>query len=390
MIVFLCLFVAVSLSARDDQAPLSTSIVPGITYTNYRIASVPWSIHVVQVPRANPAFEFHTRHARGWALGLGTVSSQVAQVTPALGLPIVGINGDFYQRERVYAGDPRGLQIIEGEVISAPVGGVCFWVDGFNQPHATNVYSLFQVTWPDGASTRCGLNEERHARAVVLYTPALGTSTRTTGGREFILEPQTGSPWLPLQSPRAYVGRVTQINEAGDSPLRPGTLVVSVAPELLSSLPKIESGATLTISTTTVPSLRGVRTAIGGGPVLVRNRKRQKNGALAGGGYEVTSMVERHPRSAIGWNDQSYFLVEVDGRQNDLSVGMTLEELAGYMLDLGCDEAMSLDGGGSSTLWYAGHVRNRPCDGHERPIANSLVVVQKTPSVGTTNASFSR
>ena len=39
--------------------------------------------------------------------------------------------------------------------------------------------------------------------------------------------------------------------------------------------------------------------------------------------------MERHPRSAVGWNADSYFLVEVDGRQRGLSVGMTLEELRG-------------------------------------------------------------
>jgi hypothetical protein len=34
-------------------------------------------------------------------------------------------------------------------------------------------------------------------------------------------------------------------------------------------------------------------------------------------------------------------------------------------------------GGGSATLWFDGEVRNRPCDGHERPIANSVAVIRK-------------
>ena len=56
---------------------------------------------------------------------------------------------------------------------------------------------------------------------------------------------------------------------------------------------------------------------------------------------------------------------------------MTLDELASYLVKLGCVEALNLDGGGSSTLWFDGSVRNSPCDGYERPIANSLVVVQQ-------------
>jgi exopolysaccharide biosynthesis protein len=87
-------------------------------------------------------------------------------------------------------------------------------------------------------------------------------------------------------------------------------------------------------------------------------------------------MVEKHPRSALGWNKDSYFWVEVDGRQKE-SVGMTLNELAAFMVELGCEEAMNLDGGGSSTLWFEGSVRNHPCDGYERPVANSLALVRK-------------
>jgi exopolysaccharide biosynthesis protein len=47
------------------------------------------------------------------------------------------------------------------------------------------------------------------------------------------------------------------------------------------------------------------------------------------------------------------------------------------MAKLGCTEAMNLDGGGSSTLWYSGRVRNRPCDGEERLVGNALVVIRK-------------
>lgn len=76
----------------------------------------------------------------------------------------------------------------------------------------------------------------------------------------------------------------------------------------------------------------------------------------------------------MGWSREFYLLVLVDGRQRR-SVGMTLPELSGVFQRLGCTDAMNLDGGGSATLWYDGKVRNRPCDGGEREIANSLVAV---------------
>ena len=64
---------------------------------------------------------------------------------------------------------------------------------------------------------------------------------------------------------------------------------------------------------------------------------------------------------------------------------MTLDELANFLVRLGCSEAINLDGGGSATLWFDGKVRNRPCDGYERNIANALVVVSKTNRVTLDN-----
>ena len=70
------------------------------------------------------------------------------------------------------------------------------------------------------------------------------------------------------------------------------------------------------------------------------------------------------------------FLVVVDGRQPEFSVGMTLAELADYMVKLGCTEAMNFDGGSSAVMWHDGKIVNQPCQG-EREIANSLLVIRK-------------
>jgi exopolysaccharide biosynthesis protein len=129
-----------------------------------------------------------------------------------------------------------------------------------------------------------------------------------------------------------------------------------------------------------------------GGPILVHRGKRMGLKKPTGFGllpYEIRSMKERHPRTALGWNDRYFYLVQVDGRQRLLSVGMTLPELTSYMLNLGCREVMNLDGGGSSEMWCHGRVVSSPCDHQERDIANSLIVVTKSrsaPTAGTTNS----
>lgn len=357
----------------------------GITYKNDRIESVPWSVHVVKIPRNDPTLELRSVLARGTVLGLSRVSEQALDIPASLGTPLAGVNGDFYEREGTrYPGDPRGLQIVEGDMVSAPTGNssyCAFWIDGAGAPHVDDVVPQFRATFPDGKSFKFGLNEERGAGETVLYTPTMGRATRATGGRELVLEKPDGGSWNPFHIGETYVARVRSVSEQGNTRLDKSMVVLSFGARRAAELPAIEPGTQVTLSTATTPSLKGARMAIGGGSIITRGARKVKieepRNSATGNSYSVRSMFERHPRSAVGFSGTDIFLVEVDGRQRGLSVGMTLEELGAYMAKLGCDEAINLDGGGSATCWYRGRVVNSPCDGSERPVANSLIVVRK-------------
>ena len=85
---------------------------------------------------------------------------------------------------------------------------------------------------------------------------------------------------------------------------------------------------------------------------------------------------QKHPRTAVGLSQdrRTLYMLVVDGR-TDISVGVTLKELAQIMKDLGAYDAVNLDGGGSSTMWVQnGGVLNNPSDGSERVVANHLAV----------------
>jgi hypothetical protein len=361
-----------------------TEPTEGVHYTNVVVAEVPWSIHVVRVRRGDTTYEIQSKHALGGALGLSTLSEQIASHSPLKGIPVGAINGGFYRRDKVYAGAPRGLQVVENELLSGPSGNASFWIDLLGEPHMTTVTPRFEIRWPDGGVTPFELNGERTKDGVELYTPAVGASTRTIGGLELVLERHESSRWLPLRLGRAWPAKVREVRHEGDTRLGSDVMVLSIGPEKMGRYEQVAVGAVLQISTMTSPALTGARTALSGGPQLVRNGKAQKIQSSPDDPYELSSMVEQHPRTAFGWNSQWYFLVQVDGRQNDLSVGMTLEELATCLVKLGCEEALNLDGGGSSSLWFEGKVRNSPCDGYERTIANSLLVVKKAAK-GTSN-----
>jgi len=95
---------------------------------------------------------------------------------------------------------------------------------------------------------------------------------------------------------------------------------------------------------------------------------------------------ELDPRTAIGLNKNGRYLyiVVVDGRQPFYSAGITFADLANLLVDQRAYIAMSLDGGGSSTLVMGGEtgepvLMNFPIDnyipGRERPVANHFGVV---------------
>jgi hypothetical protein len=342
----------------------------GLSFKRYSIREVPWSVNVIRIDRHRPEFALVTTLGEGTRQGLRTITEQIRRIPKSTGRPIAAINGDFYQTEGdQYSGDPRGLQIVNGELVSSPNDRVSFWVDTNGAPRMEVVKPQFAVTWPKGDRTAFDVNEER-SRKAVLYTSVAGKSTKTSGGVEFVLEKAAEKKWLPLKPGEKYPARIREIRPGGNSRLEKETVVLSLARMPAASGPaEAVVGDIVWISTETAPSLKGVQTAIGGGPELVRDGKAQP--------ARVNKSNARHPRSAVGWNEKEILFVTVDGRQPRLSNGMTLPELAEFLVKLQCTEAMNLDGGGSAEVWMDGKIMNSPCYGHERSTANALVLVEK-------------
>lgn len=97
-----------------------------------------------------------------------------------------------------------------------------------------------------------------------------------------------------------------------------------------------------------------VKTAIGGGPVLLQH------GEIAISNNEEHKFTGKqindlHPRTAMGYtNDNQLIILVVEGRNRGNAEGASLTQLAKIFKDLGCIEAINLDGGGSSCLLING------------------------------------
>lgn len=87
--------------------------------------------------------------------------------------------------------------------------------------------------------------------------------------------------------------------------------------------------------------------------------------------------ITKQPRTIIGkYANDDLIMIVVDGRQNDWSLGVTLERLQDKLLELGVKDAYNLDGGGSSAMYYNGELLNRPSEGRERPVVNNILILR--------------
>jgi exopolysaccharide biosynthesis protein len=116
-----------------------------------------------------------------------------------------------------------------------------------------------------------------------------------------------------------------------------------------------------------------VQDAIAAGPCLIANGEIHITDTAEV--FFGTSIPKVHPRTAAGYlRDGDLILLVVDGRQDE-SRGVDLKELAVIMKQLGCVEALNLDGGGSSTMVVNNELLNRPAGGTvQREVMSALAV----------------
>lgn len=118
-----------------------------------------------------------------------------------------------------------------------------------------------------------------------------------------------------------------------------------------------------------------MHTAIGGGPVLVQDglvRVTNKEEQMF-----VNGDNDKHPRTAMGYTaDRRLIILVIQGRFPGIAEGATLEEEAQILVDLGCIEALNLDGGGSSCLLVNGNETIKPSDKEGQRAVPAVFIVR--------------
>ncbi|QOR66303.1 phosphodiester glycosidase family protein [Cytobacillus suaedae] len=362
----------VSLSNGEVTAQSSKKVAPGVTETAIAVnhSRGKQQIFKLDFDPSVQNMKMETALAKGQLFGLETVKSQAITNSKDGHVVVGAVNGDYFDSN----GAPIDLMMHKGEIIATsrtPLDQLAvFGVKGngravIGSPEVSLSVSINGQT-PYMVNS---INRIRSANHLVVYTPHFSGTTRTNElGTEVTLSNLSGS----LSGNGKLTGTVSDIQIGkGNATLSNGQVILSGHHFASDYLKNAKPGDRIEITSSfTDSNWHDVQEAIGGRYRLVNNGNVVKwdiNGA--------------HPRTAIGIKaDGKIFTIVLDGRSTN-SVGMTLSELAVLMKDLGAVDAITFDGGGSSTLAarQAGdqHVSvvNKPSDGFERSVANSLLFI---------------
>lgn len=344
-----------------------TQLLPGVTYeTGVQFTPHgPVAIHIVRGPRPVGLYRLRPVLSNETITGRETLTAMQRRLSSQA--TSVGVNGDLFA---LADGRPSGIVLRDGILSNAPNpnrSSAGITLDGLLDVRRVRYFGTWRGTGQRRTLNR--LNKEPTKNGISLFTPDWGRRTPSyPDGVAVVLAPApVATPNVDLSAPVANVVR------GGAAPLAAGTSVLLARGAAAASLlAEAQIGANVVYRLILQPDWTAVADAIGGGPVLVRERRPVYRSNEA---FTTSQIAPRNPRSAVGQlADGRIVLVVVDGRQAGYSVGMTTFEMAQTLVRLGAVAGMGLDSGGSSTLAFEGSLLNRPSAGRERAISTALML----------------
>lgn len=265
---------------------------------------------------------------------------------------ILAINGTYFKQN---TGTPLGALVIDNEIITGPIYervGFGIGKDEFKTSRLAfngtlkNKHREIEIN---------NINQPRMLYSdVLLYTEKWGERSAETKANY-----------------KQIAIRDNKIVATSSYPLfiPKNGFVISAPAEKLEGF---ELGDKISLEYSLIPKWKNIEHIVSGGPYLLKEGEIFIDTAAE----KLNSIAGRNPRTAIGYTkDNVMIMVTVDGRKEGTS-GVTLKELALIMDDLGCYEAINLDGG-SSTVMYADGKILSGSNVKSASISNAIVVRNK-------------
>lgn len=363
------LLILITLLSLNGAAQQWKSAASGVEHAELRrtIDGKPVDIDLLRLDLSKVRID--VKHAGTGILGTETTSS-IARRAGA----VAAVNAGFFRLDTSkFAGDPVGLFVVDGKPLSEQANDRIQMLINNTGARSEVRFGrsniLHGIRVGDQELSVSGVNRERKAEDIVMYTPEFGATTLTdASGIEIVV----------------VRGIITVVGDGvGNAVIPKNGFVLSVAgaaADALRSAAKVSATAFVTKTWNGLPAEfekdRDRLDVVTGVPQLVR-----------AGQVEITweqerssrAFVEtRHPRTAVArLRDGRLLLITADGRTEE-SAGLGLNDLATLLVELGAVEAINLDGGGSTTMYVNGKLVNKPSDKEgERKVSDALVITRR-------------
>ena len=289
--------------------------------------------------------------------------------------PLIGINGDYFSTK---TGIPMGYTVIDGKLLSKESGvqdAVGFRTDGTGFIDTIGIDA--SLTHGDKKITIQYVNKwpQDGIPCVYMLDSNFSSTTKTDFNAIYVICSAIKGD-LSLDSSMQLKVDEVYIHD-GAIKISDGKYVFVMDPDgdaqFFDLLANLAPGDMLTFTNSVYGAERHnwkeanhIMSSIGG---------RLLNNGVTGSSFATGTA----PRTAVGIKENGNIIFyTIDGRQTGYSTGITIKTLASRMKELGCIDAINLDGGGSTAIGgvFPGFedfvVSNRPSDGVERKCANYI------------------
>ncbi len=342
---------------KSEEIKVDAEVIWGLRYQE--IEQVTWwgprVISILELDLERTALSVAPVLAGGKLTGLADLNEMVT-TSGAL----AGINGGYYH----YSGRPLGLLMINGTIISEPIKArTAIGITDNNQILIDRVKWQGMIEDPTGKELLVisGVNRNPRQDEAVIFNKYYGKSLPAMGA---------GTVQVTVLNQQIY--RITT-EAAGEEIIPENGYIIIASGHQRKKLAEWVIGDQISYRDQYTPDWgrRGVVSAIGAGPRLIKDQRIAITSVEEG--FQADIAFGLAPRSALGVTANNRLLLfTVDGRQPELSIGITLQELAEYMLNFGVVDGVNLDGGGSARMVVRGFTMNKPSA--KRVISNGLLI----------------
>ncbi|MDY2987626.1 MAG: stalk domain-containing protein [Peptoniphilus sp.] len=359
---------------REEFSPGATRVSHDVTYQNKNV-----KVEVIELDLNNPYLNLKVVAGDGKYTQRATVSS-MAKRTNANAL----VNADYFNM--LLQGAPDNASIIDGRLVSSPSVYTDRHTLGITSDNRAIIDTTYfegkviaqnNVSYPIDGLNRSyywydGTGEYSHENKIQVYNDFWASASRGEKKNSEVLVNSDGT-----------VEAISQ-GKNFDFAVPDGKQILQVDGQALNFInTNVKVGDKIKVDYKITPNY-DFKFMVGGHALLVNNGQAVKYTK------DINVLGGRRARTAVGISadGKKIYLAAAEGRTSR-SAGLTLGELSDFMISIGCNKAVNLDGGGSTAMFLkelgsqtGSRVINPEKNSSERKVVSGIGIFNTSPATG--------